>query len=81
MSNGEHANVTVCSCGAVYTLDAWDALPLVGVQRIPGEGSLELRNCTCRSTCAVPVATLDLARAQRAATYLNADVAVEAEEN
>jgi len=45
----------VCSCGVQYTLEAWCALPYVGVLVDPDE-SFELRNCVCGSTLAVPVA-------------------------
>lgn len=51
-----------CSCcGATYGVEAWTALPLVGVQMTIVEGSddeiadCELRNCTCKSTLAVEV--------------------------
>jgi hypothetical protein len=32
---------------------AWAALPLVGVMRIEGEPTLELRNCPCGSTLSI----------------------------
>lgn len=41
-----------CSCGKSFTATEWCLLPLVGVQRMPGE-SLELRNCSCGSTISV----------------------------
>jgi hypothetical protein len=43
-----------CSaCGRGYTREEWLALPLVGIQPDLGGGSMELRNCVCRSTLAV----------------------------
>lgn len=45
----------VCGCGAVYDATSWRALPYVGVQRLDDEPDLELRNCVCGSTIAVPV--------------------------
>ena len=45
----------VCGCGAAYSSTDWQALPLRGVQA----GELELRDCLCGSTLAVPLPTLD----------------------
>lgn len=44
-----------CGCGRLYTAEAWQALPYVGVQRLDDEPDLELRNCACGSTLAIPV--------------------------
>lgn len=38
-----------CACGATYTRSTWRKLPFVGIWE-----HLELRNCTCSSTLAVP---------------------------
>jgi hypothetical protein len=45
----------VCGCGAAYSSTDWQALSLRGVQA----GELELRDCLCGSTLAVPLPTLD----------------------
>lgn len=51
--------IKTCSCGCSYTREQWKELRHVGVQEIPGNESLDLRDCaTCRSTMAVPVAVL-----------------------
>lgn len=41
-----------CPCGVIYTIEGWNALPFVGVQRQedPSLPSLELRNCSCGNT-------------------------------
>lgn len=46
--------VARCSCGKTYTRAEWNELDLVGYQEFGGT-KLELRNCTCSSTQAVPV--------------------------
>lgn len=53
-----------CRCGLSHTQDGWDRLHLVGYMRdeveiVGANGAtevefLELRNCTCRSTLAMP---------------------------
>jgi len=46
----------VCpSCSREFTRSGWEELKLVGIQPplAPGEPTLELRNCYCRSTIAV----------------------------
>jgi hypothetical protein len=48
-----------CSCGKTYTIEEWRKLPLVGTVDY-GEGPLELRNCTCRSTRTVEIDALNL---------------------
>jgi hypothetical protein len=51
----------VCRCcGARYSAEGWAALPFIGVQVIdPNDGLppdvLELRNCKCESTLAIPI--------------------------
>lgn len=50
----------ICHCGRRYDAATFAQLPLVGTQRIPaGDGEpaqdLELRNCACGSTRALPV--------------------------
>lgn len=54
----KEAHVKTCSCGKTYTQEQWDALPLVGYQTfdLPGVSipPLELRNCSCDSTMALP---------------------------
>ena len=51
-----------CSCGCVFSLSAWEALPLVGYTpstEDPEGPLLELRNCeACASTCARIVVSL-----------------------
>lgn len=42
-----------CRCGATYTHDEWNDLPLVGAMTDGGDGWLELRNCVCSSTIAI----------------------------
>lgn len=57
------APVARCGCGREYCRSEWRALKLVGIQEfppIPGSPEffvepLELRNCPCGSTKAVPV--------------------------
>jgi hypothetical protein len=49
------APIKTCGCcGKTYTAQEWAALPLLGRMRMDGE-SLELRNCSCRSTLAMEV--------------------------
>lgn len=44
-----------CACGTRYTVDAWDALPYVGVQE-DDETALELRNCpACGSSLSIMI--------------------------
>lgn len=50
--------VKACACGLQFSVDAWRALRLVGIQEIPAdahgpEERLELRDCPCGSTIAV----------------------------
>jgi hypothetical protein len=48
-----------CGCGLKFSLEAWNALPLVAERwDIGGDGIdvVELRNCTCDSTLAREVA-------------------------
>jgi len=44
-----------CSCGKVFSREQWGRLQFVGYLRVELEPVLELRNCSCRSTCAVEV--------------------------
>lgn len=49
-----------CGCGIEHDARAWQALPFVGYQDFPAEGTLpsirlELRNCPCGSTLALRV--------------------------
>jgi hypothetical protein len=41
-----------CACGACHSKEQWRRLALVGIDR---EARLELRNCTCGSTLAMPL--------------------------
>jgi hypothetical protein len=41
-----------CGCGRVHTQEGWKQLPFVGVMH---EDCLELRNCPCGSTIALPL--------------------------
>lgn len=50
--------VNTCSCGAVHVRESWPTLPYVGEQEDDEEGPIELRNCRCGSTRAVPVRVL-----------------------
>jgi len=43
-----------CRCGEAWAREAWAKLILVGHTEAPDEGEIELRNCTCGSTLAVP---------------------------
>ncbi len=49
--------VSACGCGRNYTHSGWSTLALVGVQDdgagLP-DSVLELRNCSCGSTLAIP---------------------------
>jgi two-component system, cell cycle response regulator DivK len=51
--------VKECSCGEVYSLDTWLALPLCGRMSVAGPTTttMELRNCRCGSTLALPLDT------------------------
>jgi hypothetical protein len=45
-----------CRCGATYDPEGWLKLPYVGVQRLDGETSLELRHCAaCSNTITRPI--------------------------
>ena len=44
------APVVHCSCGREHALEAWLALPYVGIQLDLRGGRFELRNCPCGST-------------------------------
>jgi two-component system cell cycle response regulator DivK len=49
------AIVKRCGCGRDYTQDAWLALPLRGRMHTPGGGLVvDLRNCPCGSSIALP---------------------------
>ncbi len=43
-----------CACGRVHSREAWSLAPLLGTWEL-GEEVLELRNCACGSTMAIPV--------------------------
>lgn len=43
-----------CRCGKAWTREAWRELALVGYADGGEDGELELRNCHCGSTLAVP---------------------------
>jgi len=43
-----------CACGLAYDRAGWEALPSRGRTDDGEGGQLELRNCTCGSTLAVP---------------------------
>lgn len=45
-------DVKKCGCGREHTKEDWKQLPLVGVMQ---EDFLELRNCPCGSTIALPL--------------------------
>ena len=47
---------TCACCGRGYTESQWRALPWVGVQAVVEGEALELRNCACGTTHAMPVA-------------------------
>jgi hypothetical protein len=47
--------IKTCACGAAYTRALWRSLPFVGRAIEPGQATLELRNCACRSTLAIKV--------------------------
>jgi len=50
------APIKTCACGRSYTAEQWRRLRLVGIQ--PDEPvDLELRDCECGSTLAMPVET------------------------
>lgn len=53
---------TSCGCGATYDTRAWERLPLLGPMDDGDGGVLELRNCACGSTLAIPVERDELAR-------------------
>jgi hypothetical protein len=42
-------------CGEAYTPQSWAKLPSVGKMDDGAGGVLELRNCPCRSTLALPL--------------------------
>jgi len=57
-------NVIVkCGCGRCYTAEQWAQLHLAGIQHIPAGGpgepayDLELRDCACRSTLSIEIAS------------------------
>ena len=52
--------VARCSCGQQFTLEQWRRLPRVGRQSDFNGGWLELRNCSCASTCSRPVVPLGM---------------------
>lgn len=54
MSEGASHFPKHCRCGAQWTRDTWRELPLVGYADGGDDGELELRNCRCGSTLAVP---------------------------
>jgi hypothetical protein len=43
-----------CGCGATHDREAWRSLPLAGIM-VDGDELLELRNCRCGSTIALPL--------------------------
>ena len=45
-----------CSCGRIYSLEEWLALPAGGIQKADGDEDLEMRHCSCGSTMCVPAA-------------------------
>ena len=51
--------VKECTCGEAYSYDAWLALRLCGRMHVanPVNTTVELRNCVCGSTLALPVET------------------------
>lgn len=55
---------TCGSCGRHYTRRMFIALPSLGAMSDGGGGRLDLRNCLCRSTLALPINP----RGQRAAS-------------
>jgi CheY-like chemotaxis protein len=44
-----------CGCGRWYTIDQWLALPLCGRMHLPKAATMELRNCACGSSLAMPL--------------------------
>jgi len=47
--------IAECGCGKKYSTEEWLLLPLIGVQKVPGAPSLEMRDCFCGSTISVEV--------------------------
>ena len=57
---GDEPIVKRCGCGRVYTESEWAQLPLYARQVIPADDDypeevLELKNCSCSSTLALPL--------------------------
>lgn len=48
-------SVCTCACGCRYDADGWKCLAYVGRMDDGFGGQLELRNCPCKSTLAIPV--------------------------
>lgn len=44
-----------CACGRLYTLEQWLALSLCGRMHLPPRRTIELRNCACGSSLAMPI--------------------------
>ena len=62
-------NMKRCACGAAYTREIWDELPLVGYQSSGlhehEAAGLELRNCRCGSTMSLAIDLRTALRASR----------------
>lgn len=64
----------MCACGLVRDLAAWERLPYLGIQRDEPH-ALELRNCTCGSTCGLELTPEVAALRAVAATRVAYDAA------
>lgn len=54
----------VCGCGIRHDAESWLTLRLAGVMELDGGRDLELRNCACRSTIAMPLGVVIAAEAE-----------------
>ena len=48
-------NMKTCACGRRYDSDGWERLQRLGTMDDGEGGTLEIRNCECRSTISVRV--------------------------
>jgi hypothetical protein len=54
-----------CSCGKQYTLERWNALPLLGVQKDENEvPRYQARNCSCTSTIYLDIHSIHIVAEQ-----------------
>ena len=42
--------IKTCSCGIIYSKEAWDALPLLGVTDLGDGARITMKNCKCGQT-------------------------------